>query len=149
MTFIPTIFTIPIKWLTTNSSFPCFSRMASVLHGNCLSVPLAHGHSHGGGSGGHNHSHSHNKPCTKSSGQLATLSPSSAVNSNSQTLLSRKDDAVLARGVINMHSTSIHTTHSRHNSFSKTLPNGGSLLDENGGPAAAAAVGPGDKSYTR
>lgn len=109
--------------------------MASVLHGNCLSVPLAHGHSHG--PGGHGHSHSSSRPCKQPSagaGQLATLS----------TTTTRKDDAVLAHGVINMHSTSIHTTHSRHNSFSKTLPNGGNLLDSselNGGLMASGGGG--------
>lgn len=129
--------------------------MASVLHGNCLNVSLPHGHSHGGV--GHGHSHSHGKPCKSSSssaGQVATLSS----NQGGSGHLSRKDDvAVLAHGVINMHSTSIHTTHSRHNSFSKTLPNGGSLLDtseSNGVVATSTSTtgdvnSAGDKAYAR
>lgn len=119
--------------------------MASVLHGNCLKVTLPHGHGHSHG-GGHGHSHSHNKPC-KSSGQVTTLSAGQGGH------LSRKDDvAVLAHGVINMHSTSIHTTHSRHNSFSKTLPNGGNLLDTseiNVTSAVAVGAGSGDKAFGR
>lgn len=96
--------------------------MGSVLHGNCLSVPNMHGHSHGGG---HGHSHGGGSGCGGGAKATATTTPLSDG-------VPKKDDssaAVLANGVINIHSTSIHTTHSRHNSFSKTLPNGGTLLD--------------------
>lgn len=147
-----------VNFLFLRSSIDCISpslslsvlpRMASVLHGNCLSVPLpAHGHSHGHG---HSHNHSHNKSCK--SAQLST-SPLS---------LPKKDDALLTHGVINMHSTSIYTTHSRHNSFSKTLPNGGNLLldtseiiinGSSGGGAStiapnSVATVTGDKAFTR
>lgn len=140
-----------ILFICTPLSLFIYSSMASVLHGNCLKVPLAHGHSHGGGGGGHGHSHSHNRPC-QSSSQLATY-PASGVTTKSNSggpAANRKDDAVLAHGVINIHSTSIHTTHSRHNSFSKTLPNGGNLLSDSIGDLNGGAVSA-DKSssYTR
>lgn len=119
--------------------------MACVLHGNCLNVTLPHGHSHGGGHG-HSHSHNHNsKPCRSSQ-----LSSSAAASSNHLQQSLRKDDTVLTHGVINMHSTSLHTTHSRHNSFSKTLPNGGSLLDTSSSELnGTAAVGGGGLISTR
>lgn len=126
--------------------------MGSVLHGNCLSVP--HGHSHGsllGGGGGHSHhshhthNHAHNVVVAATGATTTTTTTAAAAAASGRPVIKAKTSTITPATAVlgtkpedlqppavisGMHST-YHTTHSRHNSFSKILPqNGGSTLLE-------------------